>query len=104
MNPSLGLPRGKHPCQDTAMQVSLVVFDIAGTTVEDLDGVGGSLKAALTADEVPWKSETVNSVMGIPKPLAIRHLLESSGIVPNDHRIGAIHRDFQARMIAFYQS
>ena len=84
------------------MNFRLAVFDIAGTTVEDPDGVGGSLKAALTADEVPWKAETVNSVMGIPKPLAIRYLLESAGLRATEGRINSIHMDFQARMIHYY--
>ena len=86
------------------MKFRLVVFDIAGTTVEDPDGVGGSLKAALTADEVPWDAPTVNSIMGIPKPLAIRYLLEAADLKPTAERIETIHRDFQTRMIRYYQT
>ena len=80
--------------------VELVVMDIAGTTVLDPDGVGGALKAALTADGVDWVHEEVNAIMGIPKPIAITHLL---GEEPDPARVGRIHQDFQQRMIAYYR-
>lgn len=85
------------------MDVRLVVFDIAGTTVEDPDGVGGCLKAALDAAGVPWDAEAVNAIMGIPKPVAIRVLMEQAGQSVEPERVEAIHRDFQSRMIAYYQ-
>jgi phosphonatase-like hydrolase len=86
------------------MQIKLVVFDMAGTTVEDPNGVGGCLQAALAADGIQMETSKVNAVMGIPKPLAIRQLIEDTGVVPDSARVQAIHADFQARMIEYYKT
>lgn len=72
--------------------------------MEDPDGVGGCLKSALDAAGVRWEHSEVNSVMGIPKPLAIAHLMASGGEPEDVARVDAIHRDFQARMIEHYRS
>ncbi|RYG33614.1 phosphonatase-like hydrolase [bacterium] len=85
------------------MPIRLVVFDMAGTTVEDPDGVGGCLKAALKAEGIVAETNSVNAVMGIPKPLAIGDLMEQAGETPARERVDAIHRDFQARMIDYYR-
>jgi phosphonatase-like hydrolase len=87
------------------VKIRLVVFDIAGTTVEDPDGVGGCLKAALSAKGVDWEAEAVNAVMGIPKPIAIRMLLDRAQLAPPEEELAdEIHRDFQARMIDYYKT
>lgn len=86
------------------MQIELVIFDIAGTTVEDPDGVGGCLKSALTADGVVWNAEQVNSVMGIPKPLAIQELLMVAGEPAGEDRVALIHADFKQKMIEYYRT
>ena len=86
------------------MRIELVIFDIAGTTVEDLNGVGGCLKAALEAEGVLSNADEINAQMGIPKPLAIGALLKLAGEPEDDRRISAIHADFQRRMIDFYQT
>jgi phosphonatase-like hydrolase len=83
----------------------LVVFDIAGTTVYDGDAVGTCLRRAL--DHVAGQSFSrgeVNAVMGIPKPVAIRRLLEGrTGKAPGRGQVDGVHADFQARMLEFYQ-
>jgi len=84
--------------------IRLVIFDIAGTTVKDPDGVGSCLKAALTADGVPWEANEVNAIMGIPKPMAIASLLRTAGLPEDAARIAAIHEDFRARMIEYYRT
>jgi phosphonatase-like hydrolase len=86
------------------MPISLVVFDIAGTTVEDNTGVGGCLMQALEADGISVQIAQVNAVMGIPKPTAIKKLIEATGETPDKARIDAIHADFQARMIEYYKT
>ena len=83
------------------MMVRLAVFDIAGTTVEDPDGVGGCLKAALAAAGIDRETEAVNAVMGIPKPLAIAKLI---GEDADAARVVAIHTDFRARMMEYYRT
>ncbi len=59
--------------------IELVVFDMAGTTVHDGDGVNSSFRAALSAVGVEADRAVVNGVMGLPEPEAIRRLLAGSG-------------------------
>ncbi len=86
------------------MSIHLVVFDMAGTTINDDDGVNRCLRAALDAVGVSATREAVNLVMGIPKPLALRQLLERYERADLLERLDAIHDDFVSRMIRFYQT
>lgn len=95
---------GTGTWHDREVGIRLVIFDIAGTTVKDPDGVGSCLKAALTADGVPWEADEVNAIMGIPKPMAIASLLRTAGLPTDAERIDAIHQDFRARMIEYYRT
>src|SRR5580765_1629610 len=61
----------------------LVVFDVAGTTVLDGDLVVECMQAAL-GDRVNVPRQDVRDVMGLPKPLAIKHLLSSHGNLSGD--------------------
>lgn len=82
----------------------LVVFDLAGTTVIDPDGVGTCLREALQNVGVSSTVAETNAVMGIPKPEAIRSILlqhQRSDLLDS---IDAIHADFTRRMIHFYQT
>jgi len=86
------------------MEIDLVVFDMAGTTVNDDDGVNRCLRAALVPHGVRATRDAVNSVMGIPKPEALRQLItryERPELLPG---IAAIHDDFVRRMIDFYRT
>lgn len=85
------------------MEIRLAVFDVAGTTVHDPDGVGQALKGALTASGVHWTHESVNRVMGIYKPIAIRMLLEEFAPEKVDF-VETIHDEFKDRMIDYYIS
>jgi phosphonatase-like hydrolase len=84
---------------------ALVVFDMAGTTVEDGDGaVNRCLREALAARGFPVEHAEVNTVMGIPKPDAIHRLLAAripDGDAVTDLTPG-IHADFLDRMLRFY--
>ena len=84
--------------------IELVVFDMAGTTVNDDDSVNRCVRAALQDVGVSVTPEAVNLVMGIPKPLAIRQLLERDERPDLLGQLNAIHDDFVRRMIAFYQT
>lgn len=81
----------------------LAVFDLAGTTVHDPDGVNGCVRASLAAAGLDVSREAVNAVMGIPKPEALRQLIEPSPrrseLLP---RLSDIHADFVQRMLRFY--
>jgi phosphonatase-like hydrolase len=83
------------------MQVRLVVFDIAGTTVHDGDAVSSTLRAALAAAGIAVEPEAVKAVMGLPKPEAIRRL---TGPGVARQRLDAVHEDFVARMRRCYES
>lgn len=82
--------------------IRAVVFDLAGTTVNDPDGVGACLRASLAAVGVEVSREATNAVMGIPKPVAIRQLI-GAGRPDLLERVGAIYADFEERMIRFYR-
>jgi phosphonatase-like hydrolase len=86
--------------------IELVVFDMAGTTVYDGDAVNASFRAALAARGIEANPALVNQVMGLPKPEAIRILLEQDrqqrGASPTPAQIHAIHEDFTKRMRNYY--
>lgn len=88
------------------MEIELVIFDMAGTTVQDGDAVHRSLCEALANAGRLVSRDEANEVMGIPKPIAIRRLLErgQKAISVREERITAIHTDFLARMLEFYRT
>ncbi|MGL4554983.1 MAG: phosphonatase-like hydrolase [Gemmataceae bacterium] len=81
--------------------IELVVFDIAGTTVHDGDGVASAFRAALAGAGVHPEPAAVTAVMGVRKPDAIRTLLAQAGKAGD---VAAIHADFVRRMIDFYRT
>ncbi|GAA0196073.1 phosphonatase-like hydrolase [Fulvivirga kasyanovii] len=85
-------------------EIKLVVFDMAGTTVHDNRNVHQVLKAALARQNVDISLEEANEVMGIPKPIAIRYLLDQkySGEI-TEQLIDQIHQDFVQSMVSFYR-
>jgi phosphonatase-like hydrolase len=88
------------------MEIALIVFDMAGTTVHDDDAVNACLKAALMAAGVRASRDNINAVMGMPKPLAIQTLLtDCRGQAAASARVvEAIHDDFMGRMLWHYRS
>lgn len=86
-------------------EIKLVVLDMAGTTVADNNFVHLALVNAMGNMGVKVTMEEVNAYMGIPKPVAIRQLLEKkskNGDKINESRIEEIHRYFVSEMVAFY--
>jgi phosphoglycolate phosphatase-like HAD superfamily hydrolase len=82
----------------------LVVFDLAGTTVEDPGAVNRCLRDALRAAGVAVGSAEVDAVMGRPKPEAIRLLVEASDLrLGLRGRLDAIYEDFACRMERYYR-
>ncbi|MFN4243275.1 MAG: 2-aminoethylphosphonate--pyruvate transaminase [Tepidisphaerales bacterium] len=83
----------------------LVVFDLAGTTVVDEgDVVAETLCRALrdrAAVAVPVAMAT--SLMGIPKPAAIRRLLAQAGVEPVPDLVHAVHEHFRSLMLIHYR-
>jgi len=87
------------------MSIELVVFDMAGTTVNDEDSVSRCVQGALAARDVMVTVADVNRVMGLPKPEALRILIgESPRRDALEGQIDDIYRDFVARSIRFYET
>lgn len=83
--------------------IRLVVLDMAGTTVNDDDGVNRCIRATLAAFGLEAAAADVNRVMGLPKPQAIAILVEQYGRTADlGPRVPEIHRDFVRRSIDFY--
>jgi phosphonatase-like hydrolase len=88
------------------MAIKLVVFDMAGTTVEDKDNVHEALIRGFELNNYEINRDDANSVMGIPKPVAIRTLLEQKFALKEKtgELVAKIHADFVKEMIAFYKN
>jgi phosphonatase-like hydrolase len=85
------------------MSIELVVFDMAGTTVEDPGAVNRCFREALSAHGLILEPEVVDAVMGLPKPEAFRLLVGRSGRADElASRLDAMHFDFVSRMTLYY--
>jgi phosphonatase-like hydrolase len=85
------------------MLPELIVFDLAGTTVNDNQDVHKALQASLNLRGISISLQEANEVMGIPKPIAIKKLLEDKHHPSiSDKLIDEIHTDFENRMVEFY--
>jgi phosphonatase-like hydrolase len=84
--------------------IELVVFDMAGTTLHDGDAVSSCFRAALASVDVFPERDAVNAVMGLHKPEAVRRLLSASGRAFGDREVDAVHADFVARMVRYYET
>lgn len=89
------------------MAIKLAVFDMAGTTVEDKDFVADALVKAFEKHELYINHKHANSKMGIPKPVAIKELLDD--LFEDEPEqiqslVDGIHNEFKALMIDFYKS
>ncbi len=84
--------------------IRLVVFDMAGTTVAGHHEVHHALQQALAQEGHEITYDEANTVMGYPKPVAIRQLLEIHGAThqATDVYVEQIHRDFVQRMVDHY--
>ena len=87
------------------MDIALIVFDMAGTTVLDDDAVNHALRGALSAVGVRASRDQINAVMGMPKPTAIRDLLAQGRgrDAASDRTVEAVHDDFLRRMLGHYR-
>jgi phosphonatase-like hydrolase len=85
------------------MDIELVVFDMAGTTVRDPGAVNACFRAALAAEDIVAAPADVDAVMGLPKLEAFRRLVAASA-APERYRprLAALHADFVTRMRHYY--
>lgn len=77
---------------------------MAGTTVHDKDNVNIAFRDAMSESGIEVTRDEVNEVMGMPKPLAIRIMMEKK--LPanevTEERNEAIYQLFLQKMIDFY--
>lgn len=88
------------------MKIELVVCDLAGTTIKDNQDVHHALQRAMARFGIMITLEEANEVMGLPKPIAIKQLLEPK-IAPQEiteEFITNIHDEFVSEMIWFYET
>jgi phosphonatase-like hydrolase len=87
-------------------EFKVVVFDIAGTTVQDNGKVALAFMDAFEHYRMPVSGKEVGKVMGYRKADAIRILLKKFYPGPNgdmDHQISRIHTAFTENMIRMYE-
>ena len=88
-------------------QTKMVVFDMAGTTVEDDDNVHQSLINAMAAKGYKITRSDANRVMGYPKPVAIDTLLNEKFKIHSESERAAlvekIHTHFLLDMLHHYR-
>lgn len=79
----------------------LVVFDIAGTTIQDDNAVSDAFLKAFNHFGLSPTSDQINKVMGLSKPLSIKIILKD---LKDTTPISEIHDQFLKNMIEHYSS
>lgn len=86
--------------------IQLLVCDMAGTTLQDNREVHRSLKEALAEEGITVSDQETRDIMGYPKPIAIRMLLEQKmedlSRVTEDY-VDKIHNRFVEMMVKHYR-
>lgn len=86
--------------------IKMVVFDLAGTTVKDNgDMVNLAFRKALLTHGYDVTGEQVNKYMGLPKPLAIKSIMEEKDkhvYTTNTSLIDKVHNEFVKLMVDYY--
>lgn len=88
------------------MNIQLIVFDIAGTTVVDKGNINEAFRKAFSNAGYVVAADDVDKVMGYRKTDAIKIMLDkynpkAAGI--NEYLIEIIHNDFTKNMVEFYK-
>jgi phosphonatase-like hydrolase len=79
---------------------ALVIFDLAGTTVEDRGQVPAAFAAALSANGITLSADQITRVRGASKRQAIRDLLPPSA----QHQAEGIYEQFRHELASRYAS
>ncbi len=89
------------------MNIKLVVFDIAGTTLQDKGEIASAFWNALKEYGYTVPREKINALMGYKKPEAIRKIVteyeENQERITDDY-IDAIHERFLELMLQYYRN
>ncbi len=84
------------------MQIKLVVFDLAGTTLKDDNNVADAFQKAFLANGISIEREDATPLMGYKKTTAIEMLLQQKGQSYEADTVDAIHDSFVSEMLDFY--
>lgn len=85
--------------------IKLVVFDMAGTTVDEDNVVYKTVRAAINAAGYEFTQEVVQTLgAGKEKSQAIRDVLASDGGEHSENEIETIFADFKQRLAQAYES
>ncbi len=88
------------------MNIKLVIFDIAGTTVVDSGNINEAFKNAFSNAGYNVNPADIDKVMGYRKTDAIRIILNNynnNQIDSNSYLTDIIHNDFTNGMVKFYE-
>lgn len=83
---------------------ALVVFDMAGTTVEDAGQVPAAFTAVLRGHGIEVTAEALNALRGASKRDAIRHFALQQAQDDVDARTEAIFGDFRAHLSRLFRA
>ncbi|MEP6926535.1 MAG: HAD family hydrolase [Ginsengibacter sp.] len=88
------------------MGIELVVFDIAGTTVEDKGNINDVFRKAFSNAGINVDATDVDAVMGYRKREAVQILVDKymPDLENNIKIIDTIHEDFTKQMVSFYET
>jgi phosphonatase-like hydrolase len=84
--------------------VALVVFDMAGTTIEDSGQVPDAFTTVLRANGIEISAAQLNSLRGASKRDAIRHFVAAQGGAGIEARTESIIAGFRAHLSALFRS
>jgi phosphonatase-like hydrolase len=88
-------------------KIEMIVFDMAGTTVNDEGNVTNAFADAMEAYGYEVPAEKINPLMGYKKPVAIKMMLtefEPNTALITDGLIALIHERFVENMLIFYKT
>ncbi len=83
--------------------IKLVVFDIAGTTLQDDNVVNNTFKDAFMDVGLSPSEESINKVMGLSKPVAISIILKELNLAQNYNSANILF-SFLKRMNNYYSN
>ena len=86
------------------MAIRLAVYDLAGTTVYDDNGVNLAFRDTLDAHGIDIDPAWVNEVMGLRKIDALRTLLLRKGLTRTNDELQQMHDEFVSRMVNYYET
>ena len=85
--------------------IKLVVFDMAGTTVDEDNVVYKTVRAAINAAGYQFTQEQVQTAgAGKEKAQAIRDVLALDGTTHTEGEVGIIFKDFKLRLATAYDT